>query len=61
MTRWTIGNIGVDRVAELEGPLFPPAAVFPDFDPEILAQHGADLVPAHYAPELGLVVGTVQT
>ena len=61
MSRWTIGNIGVDRVAELEGPLVPPAAVFPDYDPEILVRHGEDLVPAHYLPELGLVVGTVQS
>jgi len=61
MSRWRIGNIGVDRVAELEGPLFPPGAVFPDFDPEILERHGDDLVPAHYSVELGLVLGTVQS
>jgi len=56
-----IGNISVDRVAEIEGPLFPPKGVFPDFDPAILQRHWADLVPDHYAADLGLVIGAVQT
>ena len=31
-----IGNFEVHRVAEFEGPFFPPAEFFPDFDPEIV-------------------------
>jgi glyoxylase-like metal-dependent hydrolase (beta-lactamase superfamily II) len=61
MARWMIGDIAVDRVAELEGPMFPPKDVFPDFDPEVLEHHSVDLVPRYYMPELGLVIGTIQT
>ncbi len=61
MASWMIGDISVDRVAEIEGPLFPPGGVFPAFDPAILQQHWADLVPDHYDAGLGLVIGAVQT
>ena len=61
MAQWMIGDIAVDRVAEIEGPLFPPAGIFADFDPAVLEAHWDDLVPAHYNPELGLVNGTIQT
>ena len=61
MARWMIGEISVDRVAEIEGPLFAPADVFPSFDQTILQQHWGDLVPDHYAADLGRVIGTVQT
>jgi hypothetical protein len=59
MSRWMIGDIAVDRVHEIEGALFPPHAVFPDFDPEVLERHGSDLIPHHYSPQLGLVLGTI--
>ncbi|MDP9012273.1 MAG: MBL fold metallo-hydrolase [Pseudomonadota bacterium] len=61
MARWMIGEIAVDRVQELEGPLFRPKDVFPDYDAEILERHYDDLVPRHYSPSLGLVIGTVQS
>jgi glyoxylase-like metal-dependent hydrolase (beta-lactamase superfamily II) len=61
MARWMIGDIAVDRVAELEGPMFRPKDVFPDFDPEVLEHHSVDLVPRYYRPDLGLVIGTIQT
>jgi glyoxylase-like metal-dependent hydrolase (beta-lactamase superfamily II) len=61
MSRWKIGSIAVDRVAEIEGPLFSPAGVFTDFDRGVLDAHWAVLVPAHYDPELGLVKGTIQS
>ena len=61
MAHWRIGEIAVDRIKELEGPLFPPKGVFSDYDPEVLTQHWNDLVPRHYSPELGVVIGTVQT
>ena len=61
MARWMIGDISVDRVSEIEGPLFPPKDVFPAFDPEILRRHWDDLMPDHYAADLGRVIGTVQT
>jgi hypothetical protein len=44
MARWMIGDIAVDRVHEIEGALFRPQDVFPDFDPEVLEQHGSDLI-----------------
>ena len=61
MSRWMIGEIAVDRVSEIEGPLFRPQDVFPDFDDEVLTRHWDDLVPRYYSPDLGLVVGTVQS
>jgi len=56
-----IGDIGVDRIAEIEGPLFRPQDVFPDYDSEVLDKHWDDLVPRYFDPDLGLVVGTVQS
>ena len=61
MSRWMIGDIAVDRVQEIEGALFRPQDVFPDFDPEVLEAHGGDLIPLHYSPQLGLVLGTIQS
>ena len=48
MSRWMIGDIAVDRVQEIEGALFRPQDVFPDFDPEVLEAHGGDLITLHY-------------
>ena len=31
-----IGDFEVHRVAEFEGPFFPPSEFFPDFDPEVV-------------------------
>ena len=45
MARWMIGDIGVDRIEEIEGPLFRPQDVFPDYDSEVLNKHWDDLVP----------------
>jgi glyoxylase-like metal-dependent hydrolase (beta-lactamase superfamily II) len=61
MARWMIGDIGVDRIEEIEGPLFRPKDVFPDYDSEVLNKHWDDLVPRYFDPGLGLVVGTVQS
>jgi glyoxylase-like metal-dependent hydrolase (beta-lactamase superfamily II) len=61
MPRWMIGDIGVDRIGEIEGPLFRPKDVFPDYDSEVLDRHWDDLVPRYYAPDLGLVIGTIQS
>ena len=61
MARWMIGGISVDRISEIEGPLFAPKDVFPAFDPDVLQRHWAELVPDHYAADLGRVIGTVQT
>ena len=41
--------------------MFRPKDVFPDYDAEILERHYDDLVPRHYSPSLGLVIGTVQS
>jgi hypothetical protein len=58
--RWMIGHIGVDRVNEIEGPLFPPAAMLPDFDPAVLEAHWDALVPRFYEPHSGRMVGPVR-
>ena len=34
-----IGEFEVHRIAEFEGPFFPPAEFFPDFDPEVMRAH----------------------
>jgi len=56
-----LGDIGVDRVNEIEGPLFPPAAMLPDFDPAVLQAHWEALVPRFYEPLSGCMIGTVQS
>ncbi len=61
MARWMIGDIAVDRVHEIEGALFRPQDVFPDYGPKVFEKHGADLVAGHYSPQVGLVLGTVQS
>jgi len=38
-----IGDFEVHRVAEFEGPFFPPSEFFPDFDPEVVRAN-ADLL-----------------
>ena len=58
---WMIGDIRVDRVSELEGPLFPPGDVFPDYDAAVLRRHWDELVPMHYNPEAGRVIGAIQS
>ncbi|MEI2735875.1 MAG: MBL fold metallo-hydrolase [Rhodoblastus sp.] len=43
-----IGQTIIDRVEEAHGPAFPPSFLLPDWDPEILKEHGDWLLPRHY-------------
>ena len=48
-----IGDFEVHRVAEFEGPFFPPSEFFPDFDPEIVRAHADLLGPQLIEPGSG--------
>lgn len=48
MTLFAIGATTIDRVEEAHGPAFPPKMLLPDWDPEILKEHGDWLLPRHY-------------
>ena len=53
-----IGEFEVHRIAEFEGPFFPPAEFFPDFDPEVLRANSELLGPRLIAPASGRLVFT---
>ena len=48
-----IGNFEVHRVAEFEGPFFPPGDFFPDFDPEVVRANANLLGPRLIEPASG--------
>jgi glyoxylase-like metal-dependent hydrolase (beta-lactamase superfamily II) len=51
-----IGEFGVARIVEYEGPFFPPAEFFPDFDPEVVRAHADLLGPQLIDPASGRLV-----
>ncbi len=61
MPHWMVGDIGVDRVFQLEGPSFKPRETFPDCDLGIFERHAAALVPRYFQPESGRIVGAIQS
>lgn len=48
-----IGNFQVSRVADYQGPFFPPAEFFPDFDAEVVRANAALLGPDLIEPGTG--------
>ena len=56
-----IGDFEVHRVAEFEGPFFPPAEFFPDFDPEVLRANSELLGPRLIEPASGRLVFSFHT
>ena len=56
-----IGDFEVHRVAEFEGPFFPPADFFPDFDPEIVRANTGLLGPRLIEPASGKLVFSFHT
>jgi glyoxylase-like metal-dependent hydrolase (beta-lactamase superfamily II) len=48
-----IGEFGVTRIVEYEGPFFPAAEFFPDFDPEVVRAHADLLGPQLIEPQSG--------
>jgi glyoxylase-like metal-dependent hydrolase (beta-lactamase superfamily II) len=55
------GDITVTNVVELEGPMFDPARLLPDFSLDALKPHEDWLVPRHYDAEQNLLVSPIQS
>jgi glyoxylase-like metal-dependent hydrolase (beta-lactamase superfamily II) len=53
---WRLGPITIDRVVELERPLFPPAALLPDAKPDVIDSHRSWLEPRLLDPSTGQFV-----
>jgi glyoxylase-like metal-dependent hydrolase (beta-lactamase superfamily II) len=51
-----IGDFEVHRLADFEGPSFPAAEFFPDFDPEVVRENAALLGPDLIDPETGMLM-----
>ena len=56
MQHTTIGAFAVDRIADYQGPFFPPGDFFPDFDPTVVEEHAALLGPRLIEPGTGKLV-----
>src|SRR5947209_11882345 len=56
-----IGDFEVHRVAEFEGPFFPAADFFPDFDPEVVRANADLLGPQLIEPTSGRLVFSFHT
>jgi glyoxylase-like metal-dependent hydrolase (beta-lactamase superfamily II) len=56
-----IGEFEVHRVAEFEGPFFPPAEFFPDFDPEVVRANADLLGPRLVEPGSGKLMFSFHT
>src|SRR5438132_12408113 len=56
-----IGDFEVHRVAEFEGPFFPPSEFFPDFDPEIVRANADLLGPQLIEPGSGKLIFSFHT
>jgi glyoxylase-like metal-dependent hydrolase (beta-lactamase superfamily II) len=56
-----IGDFEVHRIAEFEGPFFPPAEFFPDFDREVMRANADLLGPRLIEPASGKLVFSFHT
>ena len=56
MSRWTFGDISVDRVIEFERPLFEPSVLFPDSTQAAIDHHRHWLEPNLIDPKTDLLV-----
>ncbi|MBB3979546.1 glyoxylase-like metal-dependent hydrolase (beta-lactamase superfamily II) [Rhizobium azooxidifex] len=56
-----IGNAEVLRVEEYHGLGFPPKAFLPDWDARLVDKHLHWMVPDHYAPNEGRLVGSIHS
>ena len=59
-TRFSIGNVQLDRVVESETPLLDPFELYPDVTPEIIAENLHWLAPRYYDTATKLLVTTMQ-
>jgi glyoxylase-like metal-dependent hydrolase (beta-lactamase superfamily II) len=51
-----IGSFEIARIADYEGPFFPPNEFFPDFDPEVVREHADLLGPRLIEPGTGKLI-----
>ncbi|MGH7095639.1 MAG: MBL fold metallo-hydrolase [Stellaceae bacterium] len=51
-----VGTFEINRVADYQGPFFPPGEFFPDFDPEVVRANAALLGPKVIEPESGRLI-----
>jgi glyoxylase-like metal-dependent hydrolase (beta-lactamase superfamily II) len=56
-----VGDFGLTRVVEMEGPTFAPGELFPDATADVFEAHKDWLVPRHVDPATGQLVMCVQT
>ncbi|HEU0156727.1 MAG TPA: MBL fold metallo-hydrolase [Stellaceae bacterium] len=56
-----IGDFEIHRVTEYEGPFFPPADFFPDFDPEVVRANADLMGPRLIDPATGRLVFSFHT
>jgi glyoxylase-like metal-dependent hydrolase (beta-lactamase superfamily II) len=61
VTRKQIGDVVIETIVELDGPLFEPARLFPEWTSEILEQNRDWMAPRHYDLASGLFVMPVQS
>jgi glyoxylase-like metal-dependent hydrolase (beta-lactamase superfamily II) len=55
MTMFAVGQATIARVEETYGATFPPREIFPEWNDELLAEHGRWLAPDHYDAARGLL------
>ena len=56
-----IGNAEVLRIEEYHGLGFPPQAFLPDWDEGLISKHLQWMVPSHYSPDDGRLVGSIHS
>mgnify|MGYP001050392935 FL=1 len=61
MTTRMIGQASVTRVEEMLKPGFPAAHLLPDWDPEVLKEHGAWLEPNSYEGATGRFISSIHS
>ena len=61
MTTIRLGETTVARVYELMGPGFPANRLLPDWDPEILKEHGGWLSPNYYEAATGSFISSIHS
>ena len=57
----SLGEFGLTRVVELEGPSFAPEELFPDATADVFEAHADWLVPRHVDPGTGRLMMCIQT
>lgn len=55
MSQFTIGQARIARIEETYGATYPVRDIFPEFNDQLLAEHGHWLAPAHYDAASGYI------